>query len=327
MSTTPLIACTPGDPAGIGPEVVLRAGAEMGEAASAVVVLGDPRHLEELASELGVTAPRPVESTREACRNVEAGESGPWALECGRLEPGLRPGKARPEDGALALAAIEHGARLALDGDVDALVTAPVSKAVIAAHEPAFVGHTELLAERAGVRHPVMVFVGPSPAVALLTTHLPLATAVAAVRRQRIAAMLQRLDSGWRRWFAQRPQIAVAALNPHAGESGRLGDDDEREVLPGIADARAAGVEATGPHPADSVFRRAGVDVVLALYHDQGTVMAKRAPGVSVNLTLGLPYPRTSPDHGVAYDIAGRGIADPTAMRAALEMALELGGR
>ena len=305
MTTPPRVVLTMGDPAGIGPEVALRACAALASETIHPVIVGDPDHLASLAAELNV--PPPAET-----------------IACGTVESGLVAGRPRPGDGRIALDCIVTAADLAAAGSAAALVTAPVSKRVIAATEPGFKGHTEFLATRAAVRQPLMVFAGIRPAVALLTTHLPLASAIASVRRPAIVAALARLDDGWRRWFGAAPRIGVAGLNPHAGESGLLGSEDDIEVRPAIVEARHRGADAHGPFPADSIFRHDDLDVVLALYHDQGTIMAKRAPTPSVNTTFGLPYPRTSPDHGVAYDIAGKGIADETAMLAAVRLAAEM---
>jgi 4-hydroxythreonine-4-phosphate dehydrogenase len=297
-----------GDPAGIGPEVTLRACAAL-DVTAQIVIVGDADHLEGLGRDLGLDAGFDVRAAVHVCAKVATG---------------LTPGKPRPADARVALDCIVAGAGMAASGEAAALVTAPVSKAGIAAIEPGFRGHTEFLAARAGVRDPLMVFAGIQPAVALLTTHLPLATALAMIRRPAIIAALDRLHHGWQRWFGAPPRIGVAGLNPHAGERGLLGCEEETEILPAIAAARDAGLQVTGPFPADSIFRRTDIDVILALYHDQGTIIAKRAPTPSVNLTLGLPYPRTSPDHGVAYDIAGRRVADPAAMIAAIRLAAEM---
>jgi 4-hydroxythreonine-4-phosphate dehydrogenase len=303
------IVISMGDPAGIGPEALLRACDALAEDASIrTLVVGDPRHLEALASRLDLRAPKEM-------------------VACGTVEADLEPGRPRPSDARIALDAITKAADMTLRGDTGALVTAPVSKQAIAEIEPRFRGHTEFLAASAGVRHPLMLFAGIRPAVALLTTHLPLASAVAAVRRPRIVATLERLDEEWARWFGARPRIAVAGLNPHAGEYGLLGSEDDVEVRPAVVEARRNNVDARGPYPADSIFRSKNVDVILALYHDQGTIMAKNAPAPSVNTTLGLPYPRTSPDHGVAYDIAAQHQADPAAMIAAIRLAAEMAQR
>jgi len=304
----PRVAISMGDPAGIGPEVVLRACAALDGVDVAPVVVGDPEYLASLATVLALPAP-------------------PDTVACDTVPSGLSLGRPRPSEGRIALDAITTAADLTLQGNADALVTAPVSKVSIAAVEPGFRGHTEFLAARAGVSHPVMLFAGIHPAVALLTTHLPLASAIVAVRRPRIVATLGRLDQGWQRWFGAPPRIAVAGLNPHAGEHGLLGSEDDVEVRPAVVEARQNGVHVHGPFPADSIFRRPDIDVVLALYHDQGTIMAKNAPAPSVNTTLGLPYPRTSPDHGVAYDIAAQYIADPAPMIAAIRLAAEMAQR
>ncbi len=305
----PPIAITMGDPAGIGPEVTLRActalSAETEPSFPALAIIGDPEYLTALAHDLGL-------------------DLDVRTFACGKVEAGLKPGRPRLADAQIALDCIVEATRLAADGRIAALVTAPVSKRGIVAIESSFRGHTEFLATRAGVGEPLMVFGNIEPAVALLTTHLPLASALASVRRPVIVAALQRLDAGWRRWFGAAPHIAVAGLNPHAGEHGLLGTEEGTEIGPAIVEARAAGADVDGPFPADSIFRHKEYDVILALYHDQGTIMAKGADIPSVNLTLGLPYPRTSPDHGVAYDIAGSNTADAAAMEAAIRFAAKM---
>jgi len=323
-----LVGCTMGDPAGIGPEILLKALSERPQAAASTLVLGDPSFLQTVGNGLDVDlALTLVSDCDEARKWLVAGKDGPFVLSCAAVEPGLAAGRPRATDGAAALACIRAGADLATSGSLDGLVTAPVSKKIIAAGEPAFVGHTEYLAERAAADNPLMLFFGPRPAVALLTTHLPIATALVAVRHPRILDKLRNLDAGWSRWFGVRPRIGVAGLNPHAGEGGIFGGEEERELLPAMGAARAEGIQVFGPYAADSIFREPDLDVVLCMYHDQGTLIAKRAPGVSVNVTFGLPYPRTSPDHGVAYGIAGQGVADPEAMIAALELCIELSSR
>lgn len=326
MSLRPLLGVTLGDPAGIGPEVVLRS---VGTVDAGVLLLGDPAFWERRADALGVDVRiQPVESAAAARSALAAGEPGPWALDCCRVPDDLRPGHPRPECGAIALASVAAGADLAADGAIDALVTAPLNKDLVARHAPRFRGHTEWLAERAGALEPTMLFAAPrpdagaaGPDIALLTTHLPLATALTLVRRDVVAAMLRRLGRQWSECFGRDPVIGVAALNPHGGEAGRLGAEEATFLAPAIHLARASGLSVRGPYPADSVFLRPGLDIVLALYHDQGTIMAKRAPWPTVNLTLGLPYVRTSPDHGTAYDRAGGGAVDPGATAAALRLA------
>ena len=327
----PLVGCTLGDPAGIGPDVLLRAACE--DTGADLLLLGDPDHLRSRLRALAATegllaAPLSDLSTvtdpTQARKHQRNGQRGPWVLPCTTVVPGLQLGTPRNEDARAAIESIQAGAELALSGGIDALVTAPVNKHQIAALETRFMGHTEYLAAHAGVRHPIMLFAGPTPHIALLTTHLPLATALTLVRHELVATMLKRLHRQWSQRFGRAPVIGVAAFNPHAGEGGRLGTEESRELSPAIQAAREAGVDAQGPYPADSIFLRRGLDVVLALYHDQGTIMAKRAPWPTINLTLGLPYVRTSPDHGTAYDLAGTGRADHAPMVAAIRLAAEL---
>lgn len=313
-----------GDPAGIGPQILLRAAAEL-ESANCLFI-GDPTvfsvHAE--SARLDPHSFSVIDGIDAVVRARDAGQCGPWILPCTTAAAGFRPGHAQREQGRPALDSIDVGERLVRDGQVDALVTAPVNKDLIASVEPRFRGHTEYLAERAGVSAPIMLFAGRRPHIALLTTHMPTATAIALIRTDVVEAMLRRLHDQWNSRFGRPPTIGVAALNPHAGEQGRLGTEEARILFPAIAAARADGIEAWGPYPADSIFLRPELDVVLALYHDQGTILAKRAPWPTVNLTLGLPYIRTSPDHGTAYDLAISGKADHRPMLAAMELAAEL---
>ena len=356
----PLLGCSMGDPAGIGPEILLAAAAELGgaaEPAAACLFLGDEAVFAACAARLkGIRAPLTVASVAAAREAVDDGDPGPYLLQCGALPAGLAPGHPRPADGAAALAAIREGAALAAAGAIDALVTAPLSKHGVAAHHPGFKGHTEFLAALDGSDCPIMLFAaprplprprpiaaqpdpppggegageapdpGPTPAadIALLSTHLPLVTAIAMVGPAMVEAALRRLHAAWAERFGRDPVIGVAALNPHAGEHGAIGGEEPRLLAPAISAVVGDGIDARGPYPADSIFLRDDLDVILALYHDQGTIMAKRAPWPTVNLTLGLSYVRTSPDHGTAYDLAGTGRADHRAMLAAMHLAAQL---
>jgi len=210
-------------------------------------------------------------------------------------------------------------------GEVDALVTAPVSKAAISALGIPFAGHTEYLGARAGVRRPVMMFAGDRFRVALATTHLPLRKVPALLTSEVILHTLVEFEAGLRSLFGvPEPRIAVAGLNPHAGEEGTLGTEEAERVAPAIASARERGIRCEGPFPADTLFRRERFDGLVALYHDQALPAVKTLDPLSVNVTLGLPFVRTSPDHGTAFDIAGRGIADPAPMRQAILLATRL---
>ena len=250
----------------------------------------------------------------------------------------VTPGSPTPEDARGAIAALDLGVRMARGGLVDALVTAPLSKIVIARHLlPDFRGHTDYLASAAGLerygRDYLMAFLAPDLRVALLSTHLPLSEALAAVNRQSVLEALRclhrhsclhrqsvHLQAGGR--------IAVAGLNPHAGEEGLLGREEDDHIRPAVAAARREGIDAHGPESPDSLFaraRRGEFDWVLALYHDQGLIAVKTAAfGAMTNLTLGLPFLRTSVDHGTAYAIAGRGLADAAPLKAVVKTTLRL---
>jgi 4-hydroxythreonine-4-phosphate dehydrogenase len=209
------------------------------------------------------------------------------------------------------------------------MVTAPVQKSVINDAGIAFTGHTEFLAEHAGVEHVVMMLVGGGLRVALATTHLALAEVPRAITRDSLVETLRVLDKDLRvRFKIPRPRILVAGLNPHSGESGHLGTEDIEAIAPAIAQAGKEGIAASGPIPADTLFvpeRLKQADVVLAMYHDQGLPVLKYASfGRGVNVTLGLPFVRTSVDHGTALDLAGTGSADPGSLIEAVKLAVEL---
>jgi 4-hydroxythreonine-4-phosphate dehydrogenase len=231
---------------------------------------------------------------------------------------------AGPANARYVLAVLDRALAGCLSGEFDAMVTAPVQKSVINDAGIAFTGHTEYLAERSSTEHVVMMLVGGGLRVALATTHLPLAEVPRAITPIRWSKTLRVLDRDLRQRFRiARPRILVAGLNPHSGESGHLGREDIDVIAPAIAAARAAGIEASGPIPADTLFvpeRVKGADAVLAMYHDQGLPVLKYASfGRGVNVTLGLPFMRTSVDHGTALDIAGSGRADPGSLREALQ--------
>ena len=239
------------------------------------------------------------------------------------------PGKLDAANARYVLAVLDRAIKGCLSGEYAAMVTAPVQKSVINDAGIPFIGHTEYLARAAGAPHVVMMLVGGGLRVALATTHLPLADVPRAIGAAGLSATLRVLDADLRRRFRiARPRILVAGLNPHSGESGHLGHEDQEVIAPAIAAARAAGIEASGPIPADTLFvpeRVKSADAVLAMYHDQGLPVLKYASfGHGVNVTLGLPFVRTSVDHGTALDLAGMGRADAGSLREALELAIEL---
>jgi len=292
------LAITLGDPAGIGPEIVPAALRALPEEFRAVVVGASRPFPPDLRDRVDF---RPV-----AC-------------------PAVIPGRPSPLSARAALDALDAALDLATKGEVDALVTAPVSKAAISALGIPFAGHTEYLGARAGVRRPVMMFAGDRFRVALATTHLPLRKVPALLTSEVILHTLVEFEAGLRSLFGvPEPRIAVAGLNPHAGEEGTLGTEEAERVAPAIASARERGIRCEGPFPADTLFRRERFDGLVALYHDQALPAVKTLDPLSVNVTLGLPFVRTSPDHGTAFDIAGRGIADPAPMRQAILLATRL---
>ncbi len=308
------IAISLGDPAGIGPEIVVRALAERPDAN--VLVFGDFGVLEQAAKIAGVAAPHGA--------RVRAVTS---------LRPDeITPGKPNDASGQAQLAYLTAAVDAALAGDVAALVTAPISKEWIARAGFAFPGHTEYLAARAGVSEFAMMLAGPQLRVTVATTHVPLKDVPRLLTVDGIASTIWLTAEGLARRFGiAAPRVAVAGLNPHASEAGRFGDEEARLVTPAIEKARArlaaAGLSATveGPLVPDSVFRQAAggaYDAVVALYHDQGLIPLKLLHfDDGVNLTLGLPFVRTSPDHGTAYDIAGTGRARPQSFLAAFDLA------
>ena len=239
------------------------------------------------------------------------------------------PGKLDAANGRYVLAILDRAVRGCLDGEYDAIVTAPVQKSVINDAGVAFTGHTEYLAEKARAPHVVMMLVGGGLRVALATTHLALADVPKAISRKNLFETLRVLDADLKKRFRiARPRILVSGLNPHSGEAGHLGREEIDVIAPAIADAVAAGIAASGPIPADTLFvpeRLKAGDCALAMYHDQGLPVLKYASfGRGVNVTLGLPFVRTSVDHGTALDLAGTGKADPGSLLEALKLAIEL---
>jgi 4-hydroxythreonine-4-phosphate dehydrogenase len=230
----------------------------------------------------------------------------------------------RSGGGKEALAAIDEAIDLALAKKVDGIVTAPVSKERIAKTGVPFVGHTEHLAARAGVKLPVMFFVAGPLRVALVTTHVSLRKLPAMITPDRVLGILRETSKGLRDFFGVlEPRLAVCGLNPHAGEAGEFGREEIEVIAPAVEAARKEGIKAEGPYAADTVWKRP-CDAIVAMYHDQGLGPIKAMHPDAVNVTLGLPFVRTSPDHGTAFDIAGKGIADPKPMVAAIRVAIEM---
>jgi 4-hydroxythreonine-4-phosphate dehydrogenase len=298
------LAITLGDPAGIGAEIVFKA-------------------LREVDVPARIFGSRALANPPDDVDFVDVGGEGP-----------IRYGVIDAAYGRIALDSIDAALRAIGNGDCSALVTAPIHKQSIALAGSRFPGHTELLADRAGLKRYAhdyaMYFDSPRLKSSLLSVHLPLREAVANVDANDIAALAKLTSREYARIHGSAPRIAVAGVNPHAGEGGKFGDE-ERTIERGVARAREAGIDISGPHPADTIFlaaSRGQYDVVLAMYHDQALIPIKTmAFDESVNVTIGLPYLRVSVDHGTAFDIAGRGIADAAPMSYAIRWAAEHAGR
>ena len=318
MTTTPRrprLALTLGDPAGIGPEIVLRALAAPGRPEADWCVYGPLASLRDRSRRFALPA---VEMLGVAL--VDVGEAGPVAL-----------GSVSAAGGRAAAGAVLRAAEDALAGRVAGVVTAPLHKESLKAAGHPWPGHTELLAQAAGTTDVAMMFVGGGLRVALLTIHRSLRSVPDAIDGPLVERVVRLVHRELPRFGArERRRIAVCGVNPHAGENGLFGREELEVLQPAVAALRAAGIDAVGPLPADSVFPKAArgaYDAVIAAYHDQGLVPVKLAAfGSAVNVTLGLPFVRTSVDHGTAFDIAARGTADPGSLLEAMRLAVALAG-
>lgn len=323
MSMMPM-AITMGDGAGIGPEIILRAAGAGGLDGAAHFVLGSMAVMMRARTIVGGPALRLV-----TCPEEVAGDPHTLAvLDCAE---GVEPpdfGRVDAQAGAIAYRAILAAIDLARAGRAAGIVTAPIHKEALAAAGVGFPGHTEILADRAGVANVAMMMANPEIRTVLVTIHMSLADAIRAGDHSAQMRAIRLADAGCRALGVAAPRVAVAGLNPHAGEGGLFGREEIEIIAPAIAAARAEGIAASGPWPGDTVFaaaRRGEFDIVVAQYHDQGLIPVKYL-GVEtgVNITLGLPFVRTSPDHGTAFDIAGTGRADPSSLATAFDYALRL---
>jgi len=323
------LGITLGDITGIGPEVALRAVARevVDDEDTRYVLIGDNAVLRELCGLLGVEADLPRWNDRaEVASRVYVHDP-----ETAPLPRDLPAGA--PEASLAAVRWLREGARLCLAGELAGMVTAPVSKEAVLRSGQPFIGQTEFLSDLAAAPRTAMMLLGHDDRgrwlrVALATTHLPLKDVAAALTVEGIAQTIELAVEACARLGLGRRRIAVCGLNPHAGEGGRMGREELDIIAPAVALARSRGVDCHGPSAADTVFHqvfRGDFDAVVAMYHDQGLVPLKMvAFDTGVNWTLGLPFVRTSPDHGTAYDLAGRGLADPSSMEAAIRLARQL---
>ena len=318
----PVVAVTMGDPAGIGPEVAVKAARDAAvRRACRVVLVGDPLSLQQ------THAPRwPVRQS-----DGPAAAGAPVVVEAlpGLKPGGIRPGRSSRAGGDAAYRCILRAVDLINEGAADAMATAPISKKALNDAGHLYPGHTELLADLARTREVRMMLHGTRLKVVLVTVHLPLTEVAAALTRKRIRTTIELAHRALRDWFGMaRPRLAVAALNPHGGEDGMFGQEERRVIRPAVRDCTRRGMAVAGPVPADSLFHRAAhgeYDAVVCMYHDQGLGPFKLLHFTDgVNLTLGLPLIRTSVDHGTAYDIAGKGVADSRSMKQAILLAAQL---
>jgi 4-hydroxythreonine-4-phosphate dehydrogenase len=322
----PALALTCGDPAGIGPEIAVKCLCDLDIISSCrLVVVGDAEQLRGIARTLELQIPQSVQ-VWDGKSALEG--AGPFLLDTGPAGPEVKPGTLSGESGRAAMAAIRKAAALAYEKKVQGIVTAPISKKAMEMAGFEGTGHTEILAKLADSRQVVMMFVTPAFKVALLSTHLPLRQAIACVTKDRLAGLIRFVHAEHKRIFGSEPRIGVAGLNPHAGEDSLFGEDEEKEITPAIEACREAAIDVWGPYPPDSIYLRAArneIDLVVALYHDQAMIPVKIASfGRSAGLTLGLPFLRTSVDHGTALEIAGKGVADPSSLREAIALAVRL---
>ena len=318
----PRIAVTSGEPAGIGPELCLRLAGYDGPGHP--VILADRDLLVARAEAIGLDV-----AFRDFCPQNPVDRNRLDVLHVPLAAPAI-PGELNPANGAYVLALLDRALAGCRSGEFAAMATAPVHKAVINAAGVHFTGHTEYLAEKSHTEQVVMMLTGGGLRVALVTTHLPLKDISAAITKPLIESVVRILEHDLRHKFGiAKPVILVTGLNPHAGEGGHLGHEEIDTIIPALHALQAEGIDARGPYPADTVFQPfllKDADAVLAMYHDQGLPVLKYAGfGEGVNITLGLPFIRTSVDHGTALNLAGTGKADSgslmTAVRAALDMA------
>jgi 4-hydroxythreonine-4-phosphate dehydrogenase len=324
------LALTMGDPAGIGGELTLRAWQALRATGHCFVALDDPDRLAALAAAIGCDVPIRV-MTDPAVASETFRDALP--LLPVRLGVAAIPGHPDKANALAVIESIEQATALAVRGVVGAVVTNPINKAALYGAGFAYPGHTEFLAALTGAQgKQIMMLASPLLRVVPVTVHASLRDSLAMLSTDMILVATRTADAALRGEFGiARPRVAIAGLNPHAGEQGALGDEESTIIAPAMAMLRAEGIDVSGPWPPDTMFTaaaRARYDVAICMYHDQALIPLKTLDmDHGVNVTLGLPIVRTSPDHGTAYDIAGKGVADPTSLIAAIELAATLAER
>ena len=316
-----MLALTMGDPAGIGGELTLKAWSALRHSGPAFVALDDPERLRALDPAM----PIQVVGAMDEARFADALPVLPIGLACPAI-----PGRPDPANAAAVIASIEAAVRLAQAGQAAAVVTNPISKATLYQAGFAHPGHTEFLGVLTGATLPVMMLANDQLRVVPVTVHLGLRAALDLLTTELIVTTARITAEALRRQFGiPHPRLGIAGLNPHAGEGGAMGTEEQTLIGPAMAILRAEGIALSGPYPPDTMFTpaaRAGYDVAVCMYHDQALIPLKTIDmATGVNVTLGLPIVRTSPDHGTAFDIAGRGIADPSSLIAAIRLAERMG--
>ncbi|MDQ3378311.1 MAG: 4-hydroxythreonine-4-phosphate dehydrogenase PdxA [Actinomycetota bacterium] len=326
--TPPLIAVTMGDPAGVGPEIIAKSFAQTNfHAENRIIVLGDVAILERAAKLLDL--PLRVNAIQEPeDATFEPGSMDVRAVT--DLGEDLPFGKLDARAGDAAFRYVERAIELASAGRVDAIATAPLNKEALHLAGHKYPGHTEILAELTGTKNYAMMLVTDELNVIHVSTHVSLREAIDRAQPERELAVIRLAHESLRKLGVENPKVAVAGINPHAGENGLFGSEDAERIAPAVAAAVEEGIDASGPHPPDTVMMRArtgAFDIVVVQYHDQGHIPIKLMGfDTGVNVTVGLPFFRTSVDHGTAFDIAGTGKADPTSLHAALALARTLAG-
>ncbi len=316
------LALTPGEPAGIGPELCIQYAQQ--PHAFQLIALADPALLEQRAQQLNLSV-KLIEYQNQS----EPSGSGRLYYQSTELVNPSECGKLNPTNSAYVLKTLDEAVTGCLNGRFDALVTGPVHKGIINEAGIPFTGHTEYLADKTGTEKVVMMLATEEMRVALATTHLPLKDVASAITRNSLTQVLSILNHDMQTKFGiSRPHILVCGLNPHAGEDGHLGTEELNTIIPVLQELNDQGMNLTGPLPADTLFARKNLqqaDAVLAMYHDQGLPVLKyQGFGRAVNITLGLPIIRTSVDHGTALELAGTGLADTGSLHYAIQIALQM---
>nr|WP_226575167.1 4-hydroxythreonine-4-phosphate dehydrogenase PdxA [Acuticoccus sediminis] len=321
-----MLALTMGEPAGVGGEITLAAWRMLAASGPAFMLIDDPDRIRALAGRMGSATPIEVVGSPAEAECVF--RRALPVLPLGR-SVSAEPGVADPANAEAVLGAIRMAVRLAESGEVGGIVTNPIHKAVLLQAGFRHPGHTEFLAELANVERTVMLLAGPGIRVVPVTIHIPLKDVPGALTAEALEETARIVDHDMRAMFGiAEPRIVVAGLNPHAGENGEIGREELEVIAPAVARLAAEGLAIDGPRSADTMFHesaRARYDVALCMYHDQALIPIKTlAFDDGVNVTLGLPFVRTSPDHGTAFNIAGRGVARPNSLVAAIRLAEEL---